>query len=310
MFHKSPILFPTDFSHYALYAMKYAIAFAKKFGGPIYLAHVLDPALSGGKHGMWRASNIPERASAAMRQQAETRLACVERIISSEGVDVVSFMVQGRPDAEIVRLAEEQNCGLIAIATHGRTGFDHMVFGSVAERVVRNATVPVLCIKHPEHEFVDGSELDLHIRKILFPTDFSEYADQALLYAASLCREFNAGLALCHVTEAAIVMPEYAPDTVGYFGADIDAHAHEALARLEKGIEGVPVESRLAIGVPYREICRTAEELAADLIVMPAHGASGISHFLFGSVADKVVRRALCPVLSLRPSHVAQAASS
>ncbi|MFA6245074.1 MAG: universal stress protein [Candidatus Hydrogenedentales bacterium] len=303
MFRKSCILLPTDFSPYALHAMKYALAIAKAYEGRVHFLHVIDEALvSGGHaHGLWLTKGDADALVASMKDHAGNRLEMLTRIADDQGVVCSSYTVVGKPQDEILNHVRDHGCTLVVLATHGRSGFDHMVFGSVAEKVVRQSPVPVLCIKHPEHEFVNDEDLSLKIKRILFPTDFSPFADKALPFAVSLCREFHASLVLFHASELSVALPEFMPDAALTIGTTMEATAREALDRMKDSIEDVEVEVAAVTGVPHREICRLVERLPVDLIVMPTHGRSGIGHILFGSVAEKVVRLAGCPVFTIRP---------
>jgi len=303
MFRNSNILIPTDFSHYALYAFRYGIAIAKEYSAHLHIVHILDPALfsTGSGHGYWITKTDLDKLDTSMTEHAEKRLAHLVEQARLAGVEATSYLERGKPETKIVELSQALKCDIITIATHGRTGLDRLIFGGVAERVVRYSEMPVLSIKHPEHEFVDNGDLAIHINRILFPTDFSDYAEKALPYAASLCAEFNAELVLMHVTEMPIVFPEYMPENMSAISEEMVSHAQEGLERIAQGIANVSTEILIRTGVAYREICRYVEENEVDLIVLPTHGKTGLAHLLFGSVADKVVRLARCPVLSIRP---------
>ena len=139
------------------------------------------------------------------------------------------------------------------------------------------------------------------ITTILVPTDFSEYSRQALSYAEMVAKTFDAKIVLIHVI-----------DTVSYAVTE-SVQWTEVYARLEATIQpmldglireaekrGVAAESKLTQGVPYDQIVKTAENVHADLVVMGTHGRTGIPHVLLGSVAERVVRLAPCPVLTVR----------
>lgn len=309
MFRNGTFLLPTDFSHYALYAMRYAVALAKNYDGTVHVAHVLDPSLFsvGSGHGYWLTQTDADLLKASMTNHAEERLAHLKKRIEEAGARAEIHLLEGTPAPELNEFAERNAMDMIITATHGRTGFDHVVFGSVAERIVRNCCVPVLCIKHPEHDFVDDGDLSLHVKRVLFPTDFSEFADLALPYAVSLCQEMGADLTLFHATEIPLVLPEFLPETAPNVTTDMEKSAALTLERMRDEIAGVEVDIDMSMGVPYREICRAAEDAAADLIVLPTHGHTALSHVLFGSVAEKVVRLAKCPVMTLRPDRLKKA---
>jgi nucleotide-binding universal stress UspA family protein len=138
----------------------------------------------------------------------------------------------------------------------------------------------------------------LPLHTILHPTDFSEHSDYAFRLACSLARDYGARVVALHVaTPTAVVYSEGAvPIDPEVFRAD----AKEKLDHLEAPAAGPPLERRLAEGDPADEILRLAREAGADLIVMGTHGRTGLARLLMGSVAEQVVRRAPCPVLTIR----------
>jgi nucleotide-binding universal stress UspA family protein len=137
--------------------------------------------------------------------------------------------------------------------------------------------------------------------KILFPTDFSHSSDAALAYATALCRESGAEMLIVHVEEPPM---NYGVGEM-YYGMpepDIDALRKMLLAVVPTQPD-VCYEHRLAVGDPADEIVRIAEAEHVDLIVLGTHGRSGFSRLLMGSVAEVVVRKATCPVLTFKPPH-------
>jgi len=144
----------------------------------------------------------------------------------------------------------------------------------------------------------------MEIRHILAPTDFSEFAKQAVDYAYGLAQKFGARLSLLYVIELpAMPVEDFVPARWGMSLADLERQARLELARLVPEAEPavVDVVRLVDVGSPYRKIVENAEAENADLIVMATHGHTGLSHLLLGSVAERVVRLAPCPVLTLRP---------
>jgi nucleotide-binding universal stress UspA family protein len=147
----------------------------------------------------------------------------------------------------------------------------------------------------------------IDLRRILVPTDFSRSSENALAYAAAFAEKFGAEVVLLHVVQdLALFVPEAvmaAPPLTAPVGQFLAA-ARQALEHAAAGVGGVTIRPEVAEGVPYEEIVRQAREHDVDLIVMGTHGRTGLAHVLLGSVAEKVVRRAPCPVLTVRhPEH-------
>jgi nucleotide-binding universal stress UspA family protein len=147
----------------------------------------------------------------------------------------------------------------------------------------------------------------VNIQKIVCPSDFSTCAMQALKYAVELARQFRAEISLVHAYEdpAAYVAPLPMSGYVGP-GADLLLELRQTLeTRLEhlrEDVEkqGVTVRAELLEGAPYRVVLDWADEWQADMIVIGTHGHTGLSHALLGSVTERVVRMASCPVLTIR----------
>ncbi|MEW5976122.1 MAG: universal stress protein [Acidobacteriota bacterium] len=146
------ILIPTDFSDYSQLALKYAIAMAESFKARIYLMHVCEHGMSGLGTEAYHFA-VPEFFAEIAKNEQE-RLEEMAREVRDRGVEVETVFTTGRAYIDIVHKAKELDVDVITLATHGRQGLSHLVFGSTAEKVVRLAPCPVLTIKHPEHEFV------------------------------------------------------------------------------------------------------------------------------------------------------------
>ena len=307
------ILVPTDFSDTSRFAVSRACGLARRFEAEIHLVNVLPlldlgpvttdmPAVS--------RMDLEEKWVRAARDELDA-LARESRVT----VRVTSEVTRGHPFVEIVRYARAHRIDLIVMGTHGRGAVEHMLLGSVAEKVVRKAPCPVLTVRLPEHSFrLPGSEeahdsragapapataplgmgdATMTLRRILFPTDFSDTADYARGHARELAGRFQASLHLLHV-----VADPLSQDWAG----GVATRAEERLGELSFG--GIDVERTTRAGHVFVEIVRYAADKQIDLIVMGTHGHGPVAHLLLGSVADKVVRKAPCPVLTVRkPGH-------
>ncbi|MFZ1290847.1 MAG: universal stress protein [Melioribacteraceae bacterium] len=142
------------------------------------------------------------------------------------------------------------------------------------------------------------------ITKILVPVDFSNYSKNALRYAVNFSKKFNSKIFLVYVVEPVIYPSDFSMGQVTFPVTDTELNERakeelESLAKEEIGAE-IPVETIIRTGKPFVEINETARELDIDLIIIATHGHTGMEHLLFGSTAEKVVRKAPCPVLTLR----------
>ncbi len=143
----------------------------------------------------------------------------------------------------------------------------------------------------------------MDIQKILVPVDFSDYSKKALNYAVEFSSNFNAKLYLIYVVEPQIYPADFTMgQVIPTFNNDISKAAGDELEQLAKKIIGnkISYETITKIGQPFYEIIDTASDVNADLIIIATHGHTGMEHLLFGSTAEKVVRKAPCPVLTLR----------
>jgi nucleotide-binding universal stress UspA family protein len=146
--------------------------------------------------------------------------------------------------------------------------------------------------------------MTMEIRQILAPTDFSEFSKQAVAYAFELTQTFGAKLLLLHVIEMpAYPIEGFVPPSLGTtLIEDLERQAQLDLAQVLRGApdDKVEVTRQVVIGIPYRKIAEVAAAEKVDLIVMATHGRTGLSHLVMGSVAERVVRTAPCPVLTIR----------
>jgi len=144
----------------------------------------------------------------------------------------------------------------------------------------------------------------MQIQTILFPTDFSQGARAAMDHALSLARDYKAKLILLYVIQDISIAEWYIPSSLSVTDLveDMQKSAWKEMDKWGEEVAGtVPnVEKLVVRGVPFVEIIRTAKEHNVDLLVIGTHGRTGIDHMLFGSTAEKVVRKAPCPVLTVR----------
>jgi len=144
--------------------------------------------------------------------------------------------------------------------------------------------------------------METTIKKVLVPIDFSDYSKSALKYAVNFSKLFNAEIILIYVVEPVIYPPDFSMGQIAMpsLNTEWDERAKDELDKLAKNEINLSLKTVIKTGKPFVEIIETAKEENIDLIIIATHGHSGVEHILFGSTAEKVVRKAPCPVLTLR----------
>jgi nucleotide-binding universal stress UspA family protein len=197
----------------------------------------------------------------------------------------------------LIRYAEEHDIDFIVMGTHGRTGLRRMLIGSVAEEVVRWVPCPVLTMRA-------DSDVGDEVHAILVPVDFSESSKAAVRQAVRLGRLYGARIDLLHVGETVPVpsfydtgflVYEYGPKFTDHTIEQLHGLADDAMAA-EPG-ERLEVRAHVGVGQVPGVIVKEAERLGSDVVVMGTRGLSGLKHLLLGSVAERVLRTAPCPVV-------------
>lgn len=280
------ILCPVDFSDASHHATQYAIALARLHRSVLTVLHV-------------------PRESADSRRLAADAAAMFENA-TQIGMNVEVLIECGEPAHRIVTRAAALPADVIVMGTHGAGGFEHLMLGSVAEKVLRKATCPVLTIP-PHAPFAPGATF----KKIVCAVDFSEWSLGALDQACALAEESGGNVTAVHVIE----WPWHEPPVPQLDGLPPEQAAalleyrryqeKMAKSRLEAVKDEVGggrcrIDTRVAHGKPYAELLCAIERECADLVVIGVHGRSALDVFFFGSTTHQMVRRAPCPVLTLR----------
>ena len=284
------ILCPVDFSEFSHHAVDHAAAIARWYDARLAVLHVFRNA---------SALDLPP---VVMEEQDRVRImADMRRLTGHLPVDLkIDFCVQEASEIDREILRQASRADLLVIGSHGRSGFQHLLLGSVTEKVVRQASCPTLVV--PRRAPDVGADTPAQFRSILCAMDFSDGALRALEYAITLAEEADARLTVLHVIE---LPPELRDHPVsGDFDVDRVRAAAEA-ERLRRLRDLIPPEARIYCrtetavreGAAYREILKEAAERSMDLIVMGVQGRGAIDLLVFGSNTARVVRRATCPVL-------------
>ena len=291
------ILCPTDFSAISVHAFEHAAALAAWHQAALTVLHVQPDTVAPVSELAYMADAM--LLGSPLREAVEAELSSVVAPARRVGLRADGELREGRPAIEIVRAAQERHADLIVMGTHGRSGFQRWVLGSVAETVLRRAQCPVLTVPARAGELTDP----MFFKRILCATDFSPASEAAVGYAASMAEESNAMLVLVHVVER----PEPGAHSRqrldgggGRGGIHQAAQAQLRRARPEaRG--GGPSEEIVTCGKVAPEILRLAAERKTGLIVVGVHGRNLRDLMAFGSVTHQVVREAICPVIAVRP---------
>jgi len=296
--HLKKILCTTDFSDHSNFALLFGIGLAKEFGAKLYVCHIIDLPHAG----MYGEAivNIEER----QRRITGFAQKQFKQLIGDIDVDWEPLITTGNAADEIARLVSDYGIDLAVSATHGRSGLKRLMLGSVTARLMRMLSCPLMIIRGPEGETAAKNET-LEIRRILVGCDFSSDSNLSFQYGLSLAQEFESELHLIHVIEPSVYEDLLKPTQERTEGFKKDLRQH----LLNKLTEMVPEDARhwctpktvLLAGQPHEELSKYAVVNDVDLIVLGVRGHSLVEKFFVGSTTDRVVRRAGCPVLSVRP---------
>jgi nucleotide-binding universal stress UspA family protein len=300
------IVCATDFSAASEAAWHEARLLGKLFDAEIVLVHAMEPPpIVPGEP--YIPADIYEEVVVAMRREAEAGFDRLLGSIAGSGLKVRIRQEDGPPAQRILHTVDEESADLLIVGTHGRAGFQRLLLGSVADRLVRQAACPVLTAPPglpggPRRE----------IRRICYATDFSPIARAAWSCVAMIANAARAEIDLVHVTMEPVPDRHMSPETIGRMAtllheqgrADVDRFLAQSTVPRDR------VHVHLPQGVADEQIVRRARVHAADLIVMGTHGWSGVVRWMLGSVAQHVIQTAPCPVLTVSPVATSQPAGA
>ena len=286
------ILCPIDLSGFSRPALAHAAALSRWYRAEVKVLHVfaavMPPATLGTYPG-WMLQ-VPEA-----RRSITSELQSVLEPFTTAGVPLDLHIADGDAPAEIVRHASELHADLLVMGTHGRGGFDRFALGSVTEKVLRKAPCPVLTL--PPGAAATNVAVEYH--NIVCPTDFSPSSETGVQWALSLGRVTDAMVTVLHVVETST--DDEGKPRAQQAAASDDAEARALRSLVKEHIQAADkVTEVVTHGKPYREILRAASECKADLIVIGVRGRGPVDLTLFGSTTNQVVRRATCPVMTVR----------
>lgn len=292
------IVVATDFSETAELAQRYAAMLAQRSGARMVLVH--GHTMSAHWVGPANPLTVPPNIEEAIRKSADQQLhEATRKLEEIEGLEVEGRLLPEPGPQAVLDAAEAVSADLIVTGTRGHTGVRHLVLGSVAEEIVRGARCPVLSV-HPGDSLPSGESVE-----VLIPTDFSDDAQAALENTLALLGESPSKprVALVHVVQAPLLMAPVMGDIDmrHVFLEDARKQAAQSLASMavELNDRGFEVETVVRTGSAADVICELAKERGSSLIAMGTRGLSGLKRLTHGSVADRTVRHASCPVLTV-----------
>lgn len=301
MYHR--ILIPLDGSPVAEQVLPLAKMIAARFQSAVILFRVIEPIRE-------RLRADCERLSAEdqielLRTSAMEYLSTILHGFTAAGIPAEPQIRVGASAPEILQFAKSSHVELIAMATHGRTGLQRWVYGSVADKVLSGAHLPVLLVRACE-----APPACLPPTRILVPLDGSALAERALLPAEHWAKAFAAEIFLFRVWQPATYGHDGWTGGVAYAELDdaVRGAAEEYLREKALEMEGRGVRVRCAtqLGAVADTILEAAEKHGVNLIVMSTHGRSGLGRWVMGSTADRVLRTSPIPVLLVRSAAVVE----
>jgi nucleotide-binding universal stress UspA family protein len=290
------ILVPLDGSQFAEHALPTAIAIARRTGAALELITVDRAPVS------WVVPEVPIVMDEVLPVQDGQRY--LEELHARMPADVPVRLttLQGRAAPFLVRHIGQSEPALVVMSTHGRGGFSRLWLGSVADGVARQSPAPFLMVKPPE------MPVDLNARKqfprVLIPLDGSVAGEEILDQALVTFGVEGVQYTLMRVISPLAVEPPPVRESTPARRSESrpEALLHAAADRMRS--RGATVLERLSVSdSPTTAIADVAGEIGARVIAMTTHARRGMSRFLLGSVADKVLRTAPCPVMLYHPTH-------
>jgi nucleotide-binding universal stress UspA family protein len=293
------ILIPIDASTNAQNAAMLGLEFARKLSASVRIIHVLQQRVM---YPLQVETFYDEEARTQGQEIIKPWPTHAERLGVNCEITVIESPLWNTGEA-IIEAAKEGDCDLIVMGTHGREGLERLMIGSIAERVSRLATQPVMLVRSAATNNTKANPFE----KLFVPVDGSDTSAVALGVAHELCRQLNANLEIAHVVPD---LPIPLNNPVGAYAAfdyaeltkTLEESGREVLVKAVKNTT-VDVSSSLVLAGGQRisaAILQAARDGSSDLIVIGTHGRSGMDRLLLGSVAEGVIHHAEVPVLLVR----------
>lgn len=297
------LLIPLDGSKTAEQVLPYARFFTNRIHKPIEIVAAIDIAEILAYVSAEKACDAYNMIEAGIRS-SEAYLKAVGA--SLDGTHLLCTVAKGRAEEVIIEQGEADPGILIAMATHGRSGVNRWLLGSVAEKVLRGTANPLMLIRAKANAKSEG---EASLKSIIVPLDGSQLAESVLPLAAGLANKLDLAVILFRGYKTSYGVYGYRD---GYYAIDVDKStaemrndAHDYLEEKAAELKNLGVAKISCLtkeGMSADEIIKTARGTPDGLIVMCSHGRSGVKRWVLGSVTETVVRHADSPVLVLRPA--------
>jgi nucleotide-binding universal stress UspA family protein len=289
------ILVPVDFSEPSKKAVTYGLTLAGQFNANLLLVHIVPESTA-------LMYAFPTRLPEAEKEQYNKAKQEIENLAPPEHaakVNLRTIVKIGNIEEELLGIVKDEGIDLVVMGTHGRRYLGRWFIGSVTEHMLRNVPVPVLTVSHIEAEKHPIGLVSL--QRILYATDLSESASIGVRYAIELARGAGARLTVIHVVDDEDRMLW---GTAWIARLDRAKLLEEWRHKLDDFTErertpDIPIENVLLEGKPFRKIIEFAEAQNIDVIVLNLQSKSMVERALLGSTAERVVRLARTPVLSV-----------
>lgn len=286
------LLIPTDGSDVATQTAHLGIELATQFDAEVHVLSVADSSLAAG---VGYSGDSP-RMRRRLREQATERTDSLGQEASARGINVTTAIREGIPAQEIIDYSTDHDLDAIVIGTSGRGGVSRALIGSVADKVIRTATIPVVTLNPAT---LDSEPTFENIESLLLPTDGSEASEPAAVQGIKLAEQLDAQVHVLSVIEPDDTLVEEDEKATR-------EHAIEAINKIEQECRNrdFDVVTHIRTGKPAQEIVEYVRENNIGWIVMGTQGHGGFERWLLGSVTDTVVRTAPVPVITIRSTGV------
>jgi nucleotide-binding universal stress UspA family protein len=296
--HIKTVLVPVDFSPPSTVAVNYGMSLARKFRAKLTLLHVIEPATA-------LTYTFPTESEKAEEERFERAERMLGAMVGPEDQDDLNLRIAvaiGDIESEIIAAIHESRADIVVMGTHGRGLLRRCLTGSVTQALLRKVDVPILTVCHVGRP--------LAFKRMLFATDVSQPVAEDFQFVMEFARAVDAGIVAAHVIDKRPPVTYETPDVAAVFDADRRQALEDtriAFERIQATAKdmGVVIEPVIAEGTPAEAIVRIADEHEADFIVLPIRKKGRLERALLGTTAERVVRDAHIPVLSVPADAVA-----